>query len=799
MGERHKAFAGQLLQEMSASALLSVSTLLLGSLIAPVFAQMLPAAAPAPAPMRTADLGTPPLPVANPQRTPRAAIPEQAAQPIAEPPPMPSQNPLRGMRAANSEGRITQTGHVLPAAPRTEEVRDSVVALGPLLNYAISPGDLDRLRESIELVGKRRFGEAAERRSQISDPTARKIAEWYFLRNVGEHPDPFHVDRFRSNNPDWPSGGLLRRNAELSLLKLDADPHNVTAFYDKTAPTTGLGRYLLALASKRRGQDAAAALLAREAWHSEAFSANVESEFLAAFGGVLTPADHLRRANYFLYKDRRQLLPNVQRLLKYLDPADQAKLSLRMDVVNRRLSAAEKQFEKMGPEALQDPGLLFSRIQMLRRKKQYAAAWDLLARAPQDARSMIATNAWWIERRSQARLALAEGKPSIALAIVARHGEIAGSDLVEAEFLAGWIALSKLRKPQVAEQHFVTMRAAASDPQDLAKAEYWLGRSKLARKDSIGALSHFSLASKYQHYYYGQLALQRMEQAGLALSDRSSPPTAEETERFLARDSVRALIISHKAQLDGITPQFFSQLAWRLSSPGEMTLLAELASHIHSAHGSVITGKIGIHRGFALDRYAYPINALPAYDRLTDEVEKSLILALARQESEFNPAAHSPAGAHGMMQIMPGTAKLIARQHKVVYDRGRLTRDPAYNVALGVAHLHDLLQSYNGSYVLTLVAYNAGPGRAREWIADFGDPRSHNVDVIDWVENIPFAETRRYVQRILASMQIFRHRLHKGRSNVRLVQDLKRGQPDPVRKASLDGLDNLIAKVTADD
>ncbi|MFQ5626058.1 MAG: lytic transglycosylase domain-containing protein, partial [Methyloligellaceae bacterium] len=246
---------------------------------------------------------------------------------------------------------------------------------------------------------------------------------------------------------------------------------------------------------------------------------------------------------------------------------------------------------------------------------------------------------------------------------------------------------------------------------------------------------------------------------------------------FNARSAVRTIALIRAVKLESLAPLFFHQLARRIESPGEAYLLAQLASLMQQPHASVRLSKIAFNRGLPLAEQAYPTNMLPEYKEINVPVELALLYALARQESEFNPAAKSRAGARGLMQIMPRTARAIARQHKVRYRRSALTKNPSYNVMLGVAHLGDLLADYNGSYILTLVAYNAGGKRVREWTREFGDPRVKNVDAIDWVERIPFTETRNYVKKILTGLQIFRSRLNGAHGALRIVADLNRGQP----------------------
>ena len=230
--------------------------------------------------------------------------------------------------------------------------------------------------------------------------------------------------------------------------------------------------------------------------------------------------------------------------------------------------------------------------------------------------------------------------------------------------------------------------------------------------------------------------------------------------------------------LEKLAPLFFNQMARTLSSPGEAKLLSELAKVMKLPQSSVRLAKIAFNRGLPIADYAYPTNMMPKYKEINVPVEPALIYALSRQESEFNPIAKSSAGARGIMQIMPRTARAIARQHKVRYRRSSLTKKPSYNVMLGVAHLGDLLASYNGSYIMTLVAYNAGGGRVKNWVKDFGDPRGSAVDAIDWVERIPFTETRNYVKKILTSVQIYRARLNDPKEALQLLNDLNRGRQD---------------------
>ncbi|HDL16298.1 MAG TPA: lytic transglycosylase domain-containing protein, partial [Rhizobiales bacterium] len=382
-------------------------------------------------------------------------------------------------------------------------------------------------------------------------------------------------------------------------------------------------------------------------------------------------------------------------------------------------------------------------------------------------------------RRINCRNALNAGQAEIAYEIAKNHGPLTGQYYYEAEFLAGWIALQFLGKPEIAQQHFLALRTASSGPKTTAKSEYWLARALGAMGNDTEANSHLENAAKFPLTYYGQIARQTLKATPGALPLPPAPtPSEEDFENFAKRDAVKTIALIRAVKLDKLAPLFFHQLARTIESPGEAFLLAKLATVMQQPHASVRLSKIAFNRGLPLAEQAYPTNLLPEYKRINKPVEPALLYALSRQESEFNPVAKSPVGARGLMQIMPGTARAIARQNKVRYHRSKLTKDPSYNVMLGAAHLADLLASYNGSYILTLVAYNAGGGRVRSWTKEFGDPRAKNVDAIDWVERIPFTETRNYVKKILTGLQIFRSRLNGPGGALRILSDLNRGQQE---------------------
>src|SRR5262249_27720184 len=376
--------------------------------------------------------------------------------------------------------------------------------------------------------------------------------------------------------------------------------------------------------------------------------------------------------------------------------------------------------------------------------------------------------------RLNCRGALNAGQSRIAYEIAVKHGLNSGEDYVEAEFLAGWIALRFLNDPKAAFGHFLSARIKAGSSKTIALSEYWLGRARVALGDSSSAADDFRVAALYPQYFYGQLARQVFDDRPILALPTQAPSPAD-IRRFLENDAVRAIAVARAVEMDQLTPQFFLARARQLKTPGEIVLLADLAKATGKPKLALTIAKIAFNRDLPVGAYALPLGVLPEFKSLLDEhVDPALVHALSRQESEFKADAKSSVGATGLMQLMPPTARVVAKQYNVKYEAAQLT-NPVYNIQLGEAFLGDLIHGYSGSYVLALAAYNAGGGRVQEWTKQFGDPRNPDVDPIDWIERIPFTETRDYVKKIMETLQLYRSRLGDD-VTLPLVQDLNRGR-----------------------
>ena len=379
----------------------------------------------------------------------------------------------------------------------------------------------------------------------------------------------------------------------------------------------------------------------------------------------------------------------------------------------------------------------------------------------------------WDERNIAVRAALKDGKNEIAYQLSAPHGLTSGADFAAAEWTAGWIALRLLNDPERAAHHFMSLRDGVSTPISLSRANYWYGRALESMGDPEYADQAYRAAAVHNYAYYGQLAAERVEQKQLVLTSTPAPDEAARIA-FYDRPIIGALRLLGEANEKGLFRQFSYHIDDQLQNATEQLLLSEIGDEYQYPDVGVRGGKAGLGRGIIAPEAAYPVVSYPLQRQ--PQVENALVLALSRQESELNPRAISHANARGLMQMLPSTAREQARREGLPYRTSWLTDDPGYNMTLGAAHLDDLLSQFNGSYIMTAAAYNAGASRPKKWVNDYGDPRYGEIDPVDWVEFIPFSETRNYVQRVLENVQVYRHRLKGEATDIQITDDLMRGK-----------------------
>jgi soluble lytic murein transglycosylase len=654
-----------------------------------------------------------------------------------------------------------------------------LIAAAPALAEASTGSvNLPLLREAVAAAERGDASGATERAQRLGDPAARELVEWLLLRSGPAGVSSARFQQFLQRG--WPGQNMLRARAEQALLNDRRPAAEVIAFFGSREPRSAHGRVALAIALREQGQGERGAQMVRDAWRTMDVPAALESIVQQRLPGVIGRADEIARMHRHFYKERAS---EGLRIATRLGGEALAIGRARAAVINRAGNAGAL-LEAVPASARSDAGYQFARIQHHRRAERWREAANLMLAAPTEARVLVDPDEWWTERRLIARKMLEEGDARVAYRIAAAHSARRDVDRMEAEFHAGWIAMQFLRDHAAADRHFARLQADAERPISVARGGYWRGRAAEAAGNPMGARGHYEAAARHRTTYYGQLAMAKLGRNQIQLSGSPSIG-ADDRARFERRAPVRAIRLLASAGMVDKTRQIFAGLADELTDHGELALLARLGGEIGQVRFTLLVGKQAVQRGIPLDPYAFPTNGVPNVASVGPSVERAVVLAISRQESTFDPVIRSSAGAVGLMQLLPTTARETATRNGLAWTPGRIT-DPSYNTQLGSAYLGQAIQNYNGSYILAFAAYNAGRGRVNEWIQRFGDPRDPSVDPVDWVERIPFSETRNYVMRVMENVQVYRARLAQGgAARLQIVEDLRRrGAPGATTVAS---------------
>lgn len=658
-----------------------------------------------------------------------------------------------------------------PAAAATATATEPNGGAGPApftSTLTTSAADVSLVKRAIEQVRNRKRSDATETKNAISDPLAKKLVEWVILRSDDGADFPRYA-AFIAANPGWPSMTTLRRKAEATLFQDRIEPAAIRSFFANSKPLSAKGKFALARALMAQGDRKTAEALVRDAWRNDAFSHEVELKIQEQFGELLNRADHKARMDRRLYeKDDTEAGLRAANRLGGNEPA----------IAKARIAMLSKGGDKKLVEAVpaaahNDIGFKFARIQMLRRSDKTSEAAALMATVP----TLDETHdldEWWIERRLLVRKLLDEGEPKKAY-IVARDATPPSRDAYRADhqWTAGWVALRYLNDPATAYGHFKQVVERAENPISLSRGLYWQGRAAEAMKRNQEARAHYQEAARYPTAYYGQIARAK---AGLGEIGLNGPPplSADQRAKLSKHEVVRAAELLYAVDARDLLNALMADMGDKSDDVGTLVMLAELATKYDDPRGMLLVGKLALARGHPLDTAAFPTVGLPKYTAIGPEVEPALVYSITRQESWFNPKTISSAKAMGYMQVTPAAGKYLAKKFNVTYDEKRLLNDNVYNLQMGAAELGDVIKDYRGSYILAFAAYNAGRGRVREWVSRYGDPRDPKIDPIDWVERIPFSETRNYVQRVMENVQVYRARFGGG-SRLLIEADLRRG------------------------
>ncbi|MEX2449577.1 MAG: lytic transglycosylase domain-containing protein [Rhodospirillales bacterium] len=637
----------------------------------------------------------------------------------------------------------------------------------------LSDKDAKQAQAAFRAADDNRWKRAERLAKGIRDPLTAKIIQWLEMTRPASSASFREIALFIDKNPQWPEFKLLRRRAEEAMGN-SLSPEETIRWFKKFPPVSDDGRTQLAAAMMAQGHTDKAGAMVRYLWINGNFGGErKERNFYNRYRKILTAKDHIARLDRLSWEGRywpsRRMLWKVDKDYRTLALA---RLQLRF-----RRGNVDKAIAKVPEKYKDDPGLAYERLRWRRQKRKIQSAVDLLDKLP-DLEDLPYPSKWWNERAILARTSLQQGFVTQAYRVADGNGRKKGSRYAESEWLAGWIALRFLKDYPIAKRHFTRMFEHVKYPVSRARAAYWAGRAYEAMNDKEAASKWFKTAAGYQTEFYGQLAVARLPEQHQKMTLPPEPQVDKKTiHAYAEHEQVRAVrLLTQIGRKDHVRP-FVMALYRMKNTPTWRAMTAALARIYERPDIAIRVAKRSLRDdGRILAESGYPKLIPPPllHNGGNYSLEVPLVLALIRQESAFNPEALSHAGARGLMQLMPGTASQLAKQMKMAYSRGRLTADPDYNLKLGQTYLLNMIEEFDGSYIMALAAYNAGPSRVKRWVKENGDPRDKDVDVIDWIEMIPFSETRNYVQRVMENLQVYRHRLSKTPVQIELEKDLAR-------------------------
>ena len=635
----------------------------------------------------------------------------------------------------------------------------AIFAINLARAQTLSEADLQATRAMLAAAQGGDWNRAYAELVPIGDPLPLKMLRWMDYSRPGK-PGRFpDIAEFIERNPDWPRQKALRKHAEEALA---GESDAAAADWFKRFPPVGaVGKVRNAEIMLNSGELEGGTAALRTAWIDGDFGALDERNFLARHSASIRAEDNERRVDRLLWDGQndaaRRMLPLV--------PPDWRSLAEARLALAALTSNAEVVATRVPAHLRRDPGLIYEELYWRTRKDMVDAAAQILLSQPGD---LVRPAAWWVERQTIARRVLATGNPGLAYRIVEQHGLIEGNAYSEAEFLLGYIALRYMKDPALAFDHFSRILTRVSTPYAKARAGYWGGRAAEAQAKPELAARLYAAAADHMVTFYGQLAAHQLGHDAPPHPVPEPLPDPAELARFNQNELVRATGIFFELGYRDQSKAFLLNMADNATTPTQFAMLAALAETNGRIDLAIAVAKRAIEAGTPLMIHGYPVTAIPS----GGTVEHALLFAITRQESAFDREAVSSAGARGLMQLMPATASEIANKLQLPFSAERL-EDGTYNVYLGRAYLETLIDDFGGSYALAIAGYNAGPGRVRQWLRDYGDPRGGKVDMVDWIENIPINETRNYVQRVLENLQIYRGQVGRN-SAFSLASDLAR-------------------------
>ena len=620
-----------------------------------------------------------------------------------------------------------------------------------------SQKDFALAKKAVSEMKKSDWTNALKTAKKAKDKSIYNFIEWRHLLTEGNKASFYDYLNFINANKDYPRLGRIKYLAEHKLSNEKITPGKIIDWFGDEEPLSGYGKMILGESYILTGQIEQGKKLIKEGWITADLSKTELSLFRKKFKNYLNAEDYIQRADYLAWENKYWDLKNM---LRYL-PKDYELLYNARQLLMSKSYGVDQAIKNVPDRFKNDAGLNFDRLKWRRKRGRIDSSAEILLNVKNTKDYLVRPDKWWDEREIISRSLIYEKKYELAYKIASNHALIEGSDYAAAEWMSGWIALSFLDDPLLSKDHFQNFYNNVSYPISTSRGAYWLARSYKALGDKENSKKWFEEATKYLTTYYGQLAFLELNPNENFELSKDMEVDKKYREKFYSKELVKITYLLDELDEDKYTKFILRHLANENIENGSEILASELSTNIGRFDFAIQIAKIASYEKRFHNKFNYPIISTPKNINGRKIPESAFILSIIRQESEFDLSANSHAGAKGLMQLMPYTAKLVAKQAKLPYVKSRLTTDPEYNINLGSHYVAGLILDYDGAYPFAIAAYNAGPNRVKYWKKINKDPQKKQIDYVDWIELIKFRETRNYVQRVLENYNVYRYILEQ--------------------------------------
>ena len=620
-----------------------------------------------------------------------------------------------------------------------------------------SKKDFNLADKAISEMKKGKWPTALKTSKKAKDKSIYDFIQWRHLLTKGNQASYYEYKTFIDKNEDYPRINRVKYLSEHKLSTDNISPKKIISWYEETEPLSGFGKMILGESYILIGNNVKGIKLLKEGWITAELSKSQLRSYRKKFNKYLNAEDYIKRADYLAWNNKYW---DLKRMLRYL-PKEYELLYNARQLLMSKSYGVDNAISKVPTKFKNDAGLNYDRLKWRRKRGRVDSSVEILLKIKNSKDYLVRPDKWWIEREIISRSLIYKKKYELAYKISSNHAMTEGPEFAAAEWMSGWIALSFLNDPLLAKDHFENFYNNVGYPISVARGAYWLGRAYKKLGNEELSNEWFIEASKYLTTYYGQLAFMELDPNAKFELSKDIEVKKEYREFFFKKEIVKIVFLLNELDEDKYTKHILRHLANDDVENGSEALAAELATNINRFDFAIQISKIASYEKRFHNKYNYPIISTPKYINGRKVPESAFILSIIRQESEFDLGANSHAGAKGLMQLMPYTAKLVAKQAKLPYSRSRLTTDPEYNINLGSHYIAGLILEYDGAYPFAVAAYNAGPKRVKYWKKINKDPQKGQINYIDWIELIKFKETRNYVQRVLENYNVYRYILEQ--------------------------------------